>query len=165
MTCRCELVSGSSQQTTSILTGNLSFERSYPQVAPQVGPKSAQSRNRMSHMGCMRCMRIGSNHCSSIPAILESGSVICNPNCRSEVPVIAVGSRCLCVINQHSFLPAADERLMLILYDTNLAPLTTCSIHAMVLADIWRFHRVNKFSVVSVLLVLVITLVIIGGGP
>ena len=46
-----------------------------------------------------------------------------------------------------------------------LLPLTTYSIHAMVLVDIWRFHRVNKFSVVSVLLVLVITLVIIGGGP
>jgi hypothetical protein len=47
----------------------------------------------------------------------------------------------------------------------SLYPLTTGSIHAMVLADIWRFHRVKKFSVVSVLLVLVITLVIIGGGP
>jgi len=55
-------------------------------------------------------------------------------------------------------------RFMLILRETTLA-LTIGSIHAMVFVDLWRFHRVNKFSVVSVLLVLVITLVIIGGGP
>lgn len=53
---------------------------------------------------------------------------------------------------------------MLILYEIALA-LTIGSIRAMVFVDLWRFHRVNKFSVVSVLLVLVITLVIIGGGP
>ena len=53
---------------------------------------------------------------------------------------------------------------MLISYETPV-PLTTDSIRVMVLADIWRFHLVKKFSVVSVLLVLVITLVIIGGGP
>jgi len=64
-------------------------------------------------------------------------------------------------IGQYSLLPSAKERVCV----RQLLPLTTYSIHAMVLVDIWRFHRVNKFSVVSVLLVLVITLVIIGGGP
>ncbi len=53
---------------------------------------------------------------------------------------------------------------MLISYETPV-PLTSGAIRVMVLADIWRFHLVKKFSVVSVLLVLVITLVIIGGGP
>jgi hypothetical protein len=43
--------------------------------------------------------------------------------------------------------------------------LTIMTIRAMVAGYRWRFHSVNKFGVVSVLHILVIILVVIGGGP